>query len=79
MHPYNWLTGHNINIIPGTVTNTISMDQVAARHLGPTWLPSLVLDVADRFHVLAQRIARQRGGADAVPEGQSTSNTTAMP
>lgn len=43
VHPYNWLTGHNINIIPGTITNTISMDQVAARHLGPTWLPSLAL------------------------------------
>lgn len=47
VHPYNWLTGHNINLIPGTVTNTISMDQVAAKHLGPTWLPSLVLSFRD--------------------------------
>jgi hypothetical protein len=47
VHPYNWLTGHNINIIPGTITNTISMDQVAAKHLGPTWLPSLVLSFRD--------------------------------
>jgi hypothetical protein len=43
VHPYNWLTGHNINLNPGTITNTVSMDQVAARHLGPTWLSSLVL------------------------------------
>jgi hypothetical protein len=43
VHPYNWLTGHNINLTPGTITNTVSMDQVAARHLGPTWLPSLAL------------------------------------
>lgn len=47
VHPYNWLTGHNINLTPGTITNTVSMDQVAARHLGPTWLPSLVLSFAD--------------------------------
>jgi hypothetical protein len=43
VHPYNWLTGHNINITPGTITNTVSMDQVAAKHLGATWLPSLAL------------------------------------
>lgn len=47
VHPYNWLTGHNINITPGTITNTISMDQVAARYLGPTWLPSLALSFTD--------------------------------
>ncbi len=47
VHPYNWLTGHNINIIPGTITNTVSMDQVAAKHLGPTWVPSLALSFAD--------------------------------
>lgn len=47
VHPYNWLTGHNINLTPGTITNTVSMDQVAARHLGPTWLPSLVLSFAN--------------------------------
>src|SRR5581483_2924373 len=47
VHPYNWLTGHNINLTPGTITNTISMDQVAVRHLGPTWLPSLALSFAD--------------------------------
>ncbi|MBM4071669.1 MAG: DUF1552 domain-containing protein [Planctomycetes bacterium] len=47
VHPYNWLTGHNINLTPGTITNTVSMDQVAARHLGPTWLPSLQLSFAD--------------------------------
>jgi hypothetical protein len=47
VHPYNCLTGHNINLNPGTITNTVSMDQVAARHLGPTWLPSLVLSFAN--------------------------------
>jgi hypothetical protein len=42
-HPYSWLTGHNINLIPGTISNTISVDQVAAQHIGPTYLNSLVL------------------------------------
>ena len=43
VHPYSWLTGHNINLIPGTKTNTISVDQVAEKHLGSTYLNSLVL------------------------------------
>ena len=47
VHPYNWLTGHNINLTPGAITNTISMDQVAAKYLGPTWLPSLALSFSD--------------------------------
>lgn len=47
VHPYNWLTGHNINLVPGTISNTVSMDQVAAKHLGPTWVPSLALSFAD--------------------------------
>jgi len=47
VHPYNWLTGHNINLTPGALTNTISMDQVAARHIGPTYLPSLQLSFRD--------------------------------
>lgn len=42
-HPYNFLTGHNIAITPGTLTNTVSFDQVAAKHLGPTYVPSLAL------------------------------------
>lgn len=42
-HPYNFLTGHNIAITPGVLTNTVSMDQVAAKYIGPTYLPSLVL------------------------------------
>lgn len=46
-HPYSWLTGHNINLVPGTLTNTISVDQVAAKHLGPTYLNSLVLSWAN--------------------------------
>lgn len=47
VHPHNWLTGHNINLTPGAITNTISMDQVAAKHIGPTYLPSLVLSFRD--------------------------------
>src|SRR4029079_8943629 len=47
VHPYNWLTGHNINQTPGAITNTISMDQVAAQHIGPTYLPSLSLSCGD--------------------------------
>jgi hypothetical protein len=47
VHPYNWLTGHNINLTPGAITNTVSMDQVAAQHIGPTYLPSLALSFQD--------------------------------
>lgn len=47
VHPYNWLTGHNINLTPGAITNTISMDQVAAQYIGPTYLPSLQLSFRD--------------------------------
>ena len=47
VHPYNWLTGHNINLNPGSITNTVSMDQVAAKHIGPTYLPSLSLSWTD--------------------------------
>ena len=46
-HPYSWLTGHNINLIPGTISNTISVDQVAAKHIGPTYLNSLALSFAN--------------------------------
>ena len=46
-HPQNWLTGHDTKSTPGTVSNSISMDQVAARYLGPTWLPSLALSWQD--------------------------------
>lgn len=42
-HPYNFLTGHNIAETPGVLTNSVSFDQVAAKHLGPTYLPSLAL------------------------------------
>ena len=62
VHPYNWLTGHNINQTPGTIVNTISMDQVAAQHLGPTWLPSLALSFADG--VGAATLSRNALGAD---------------
>ena len=42
-HPYNFLTGHNIAITPGVLSNTVSFDQVAAKHIGPTYLHSLAL------------------------------------
>ena len=42
-HPYNFLTGHNIAINPGVLSNTVSFDQVAAKYIGPTYLPSLAL------------------------------------
>ena len=62
VHPYNWLTGHNINLTPGTITNSISMDQVAAKYLGPTWLPSLTLSWTDG--VGTSTLSRNALGAD---------------
>jgi len=61
-HPYNWLTGTNIKITPGTITNTISMDQVAAQHLGPTYVPSLALSFEDG--VGTRTLSRNVMGAD---------------
>jgi len=61
-HAYNWLTGTNIKITPGTVTNTISMDQVAARYAGPTYVPSLALSFADG--VGTSTLSRNAMGAD---------------
>lgn len=61
-HPYNWLTGTNIKITPGTITNTISMDQVAAKHLGPTYVPSLALSFQDG--VGTRTLSRNAMGAD---------------
>lgn len=61
-HPYNWLTGTNIKITPGTITNTISMDQVAAQHLGPTYVSSLALSFEDG--VGTRTLSRNVMGAD---------------
>lgn len=61
-HPYNWLTGQNIKITPGTVTNTISMDQVAAKYIGRTYIPSLALSWRDG--VGASTLSRNARGAD---------------
>ncbi|MDX1948774.1 MAG: DUF1552 domain-containing protein [Pirellulaceae bacterium] len=61
-HPYNWLTGTNIKITPGTITNTISMDQVAAQHVGPTYVPSLALSFEDG--VGTRTLSRNALGAD---------------
>jgi hypothetical protein len=61
-HPYNWLTGTNIKITPGTITNTISMDQVAAKHIGLTYVPSLALSFQDG--VGSATLSRNSMGAD---------------
>ncbi len=61
-HPYNWLTGTNIKLTPGTITNTISMDQVAAQHAGPTYLSSLALSFEDG--VGTRTLSRNSMGAD---------------
>ncbi len=61
-HPYNWLTGTNIKLTPGTITNTISMDQVAARHIGRTYHPSLALSFEDG--VGTRTLSRNAMGAD---------------
>ena len=61
-HPYNWLTGTNIKQTPGTITNSISMDQVAAKHVGPTYVPSLTLSFEDG--VGTRTLSRNAAGAD---------------
>lgn len=61
-HPYNWLTGTNIKITPGTITNSISLDQVAAQHLGPTYVPSLAVSFEDG--VGTRTLSRNAMGAD---------------
>ena len=62
VHPYNWLTGHNINLTPGTKTNSISMDQVAAKHAGQTYLSSLSLSWTSG--VGTSTLSRNSMGAD---------------
>ncbi len=62
VHPYNFLTGHNINQTPGARTNSISMDQVAAKYAGPTYLSSLSLSWTDG--VGAATLSRNATGAD---------------
>lgn len=61
-HPYNWLTGADIKSTPGAITNTISLDQVAARYLGRTYVPALVLSYADGVGALT--LSRNANGAD---------------
>jgi len=61
-HPYNWLTGTNIKVTPGTVTNTISFDQVAVQHVGNTYVPSLALSFEDG--VGTRTLSRNAMGAD---------------
>ncbi len=61
-HPYNFLTGHNIALTPGVLTNTVSFDQVAAQHIGPTYMPSLVLSWKSGVGVLT--LSRNALGVD---------------
>lgn len=62
VHPYNWLTGHDINLTPGAITNSISVDQVAAQHIGQTYLPSLALSWQDG--VGTRTLSRNASGVD---------------
>lgn len=62
MHACNFLTGHNIAITPGVLSNTVSFDQVAARHIGPTFVPSLALSWASG--VGATTLSRNALGVD---------------
>jgi hypothetical protein len=66
-HPYNFLTGHNIAETPGVLSNSISFDQVAARHLGPTYLPSLALSWTSG--VGAATLSRNARGVDLPASG----------
>lgn len=68
-HPYNWLTGHDIKQTPGTISNTISMDQVAARYLGSTYLRSLSLSWSDG--VGTRTLSRNDLGVDIPAIGNS--------
>ena len=61
-HPYNFLTGHNIAITPGVLSNTVSFDQVAAKHIGSTYLPSLALSWTSG--VGAATLSRNARGVD---------------
>ncbi len=61
-HPLNWLTGTNVKLTPGTITNSISLDQVAAKHIGQTYLPSLALSFEDG--VGTRTLSRNAMGAD---------------
>jgi len=61
-HPYNFLTGHNIAQTPGVLSNTVSMDQVAAKYTGATYLPSLALSYTSG--VGAATLSRNALGVD---------------
>lgn len=61
-HAYNFLTGHNIAMTPGVLSNSVSMDQVAAQYLGPTYLPSLALSWTSG--VGAATLSRNSQGVD---------------
>ncbi|MBL8795324.1 MAG: DUF1552 domain-containing protein [Planctomycetia bacterium] len=66
-HKLNWLTAHHIREKPGTFTNSISVDQVAAQHLGNTYLPSLVLSFATDGGDFGCTLSRNALGADIPP------------
>ena len=70
-HPYNWLTGTNIKQTPGTVTNTISMDQVAAKYAGPTCAVAgvVVRQWRGYNHAVAQRDGRGYPGHGGLSGG----------
>ncbi len=71
-HPYNFLTGHNIAITPGVLSNTVSFDQVAAKHIGRPDLPfarALVDLRRRRRHAFAQLARRRHPRHQRLPSG----------
>ena len=39
-HKLNWLTAHNVRQSSGTITNSISVDQIVARRQGTSAMPA---------------------------------------
>ncbi|MCG8585677.1 MAG: DUF1552 domain-containing protein [Pirellulales bacterium] len=65
--PRNWLTGHNLGAKPGSISNSVSVDQVAAQHIGDTYLPSIALSWGDG--VANATLSRDLNGRDIPAHG----------
>ncbi len=66
-HKLNWLTAHHVRQSVGTITNSISVDQLAAQHFGHTYLPSLVLSFGTEGGDHGVTLSRNPQGADIPP------------
>jgi hypothetical protein len=66
-HKLNFLTAHNVRQSFGTITNSISVDQVAAQHFGETYLPSLVMSFGTEGGDHGVTLSRNAQGADIPP------------